>query len=105
MRCTYCRGDGHEGQEPCNRCGGSGEVAPLVNHYDMCLAADFADGTSLYVRDNEAGGQSYYSDEVGCGVLVWDTALVSARTVEAALAHAKQSEGKRSKGPVGRDSL
>lgn len=24
--CGYCRGDGHEGQESCNRCDGSGEI-------------------------------------------------------------------------------
>lgn len=27
--CLYCRGDGHEGQEPCNRCNGTGRVKVL----------------------------------------------------------------------------
>ena len=65
-----------------------------VNHYDMDLAGDFDDGTSLYVVDNEAGGRTYYSDEIGCGVLVWDTALVSRRTIEAALSYDATYEGR-----------
>lgn len=42
-------------------------------------------GGSLYVAKNEAGGYTYYSDEVGGGVVVWDTALVDASTLIAAL--------------------
>lgn len=82
-KCPYCRGEGHKGQQPCNRCDGSGKV----NHYDMALATDFPDGTSLYVQNNEAGGYTYYSDEIGCGVMVWDTALVSEKTILAAIEH------------------
>jgi len=40
---------------------------------------------SLYVEDNEAGGRTYYSDEVSPGVLVWDTALVNKSTLLTAI--------------------
>jgi hypothetical protein len=48
-------------------------------------------GCCLYWQENEVGGRRYFSDEIGCGVEVWDTALVdqstllTAMTVEAAL--------------------
>ena len=41
-------------------------------------------GCTLYWKQNEAGGRTYYSDEVG-EMLVWDTALVSRSTILAAL--------------------
>ncbi len=34
-------------------------------------------GNTLFVEDNEVGGKRYWSDEIGGGVLVWDTCLVS----------------------------
>lgn len=40
---------------------------------------------SLYWEENGAGGRSYYSDEIGGGVLVWDTTLVDRGTLLAAL--------------------
>lgn len=42
-------------------------------------------GCTLYVEDNAAGGRTYWSDEVGGGVLVWDTALVDQSTLLAAM--------------------
>lgn len=42
-------------------------------------------GCSLYWEENGAGGRSYYSDEIGGGVLVWDTSLVDRGTLLAAL--------------------
>ncbi len=41
----------------------------------MNKICDLPNGCSLYVEDNEAGGRIYYSDEIGSGILVWDTAL------------------------------
>lgn len=41
-------------------------------------------GYRLYVKDGEQG-REYWSDEVGGGVLVWQTALVSAETLQLAL--------------------
>lgn len=34
-------------------------------------------GNTLFVEDNGVGGKRYWSDEIGGGVLVWDTNLVS----------------------------
>ena len=42
-------------------------------------------GSNLYARKNEAGGRTYYSDEVGGSVVVWDTALVDESTLLAAM--------------------
>ncbi len=42
-------------------------------------------GSILWWEDNTAGGRTYYSDEVGCGVIVWDTCLTDKSTILAAL--------------------
>ena len=42
-------------------------------------------GCSLYFKENEAGGRTYYSDEVGGGVPIWDTALVDMSTLLAVM--------------------
>ena len=47
-------------------------------------------GNFLYVEDNEVGGRRYWSDEIGGGVLVWDTALVSKEMMEFALSFEEQ---------------
>lgn len=45
-------------------------------------------GSTLYWEENEVGGRTYYSDEVGLyGGIVWDTSLISKETLEAALIH------------------
>lgn len=46
---------------------------------------------SLYREENGVGGHRYWSDEVGGGVLVWDTSLVNRDTLLAAMA----AEGER----------
>lgn len=43
-------------------------------------------GAYLYRKPNEAGGYTYYSDEIGGGVIIWDTCLVSEGTLLAAMA-------------------
>ena len=43
-------------------------------------------GNRLYVEANEVGGHRYWSDEIGGGVVVWDTSLVSSEMVRLALA-------------------
>jgi hypothetical protein len=48
-------------------------------------------GNTLYVEDNEVGGHRYWSDEVGGGVVVWDTCLVSDEMVRLALDAEKAS--------------
>lgn len=42
-------------------------------------------GCSLFMKENEVGGRVYYSDEVGGGVGIWDTALVDKSTLLAAI--------------------
>lgn len=42
-------------------------------------------GDVLYRQENEVGGHTYWSGEVGGGVMVWDTSLVDSSTVLAAL--------------------
>ncbi len=49
------------------------------------VTCQLPNGCTLYWRVNEAGGRTYTSDEVGCGVEVWDTALVSSSTLIAAM--------------------
>jgi hypothetical protein len=38
-------------------------------------------GYQIFVEDNTVGGHTYWSDEVGNGVVVWDTSLVSKDTL------------------------
>lgn len=42
-------------------------------------------GCTLYWEPNEVGGRTYYTDEIPCGVTVWDTALIDESTMLAAL--------------------
>jgi hypothetical protein len=56
-----------------NKVGNKGREFPLAN------------GCTLFIKQNEAGGRTYISDEVPCGVEIWDTALVSQSTLIAAM--------------------
>lgn len=56
----------------------------------MKLVKEFDDGISLWVKPNEVGGRTYITDEIGCGVMVWDTALISERLLIAAMQHEKE---------------
>jgi hypothetical protein len=38
-------------------------------------------GCTLYVANNVAGGRTYFSDEIGGGVMVWDTCLVDTASI------------------------
>lgn len=42
-------------------------------------------GCTLYREPNAVGGHRYWSDEVGGGVMLWDTCLVDDSTLLAAL--------------------
>jgi hypothetical protein len=44
-----------------------------------------SNGCTLYWKDNGIGGRIYTSDEVGCGVHVWDTCIVDEDTLLAAI--------------------
>ncbi len=47
-------------------------------------------GYSLYRMPNEVGGYQYWSDEIGGGVLIWDTCLAAASDLRASLAIEEQ---------------
>jgi hypothetical protein len=46
---------------------------------------ELPNGCTLYWDDNVVGGRHYYSDEIACGVEVWNTALVEISTLLAAI--------------------
>jgi hypothetical protein len=52
-------------------------------------------GGHLYVAKNEAGGYTYYSDEIGGGVVVWDTCLVDEGTLLAGICVDKEERYKK----------
>lgn len=52
-------------------------------------------GHSIYRADNEVGGTRYWSDEIGGGVIVWDTCLVDIESLEAAIALEKFERSKK----------
>ena len=54
------------------------------------LVYGLPNGCTLYWYSNPAGGRAYYSDEIGGGVLVWDTSLVDEGTLLAAMAHERK---------------
>lgn len=47
-------------------------------------------GYTIFERDNGVGGKDYWSDEIGGGVMIWDTALASIESLEFAIAHEKK---------------
>jgi len=52
-------------------------------------------GSHIYRKDNAAGGHTYYSDEVGGGIVIWDTCLLAESTLLTAMAcehHRKYTE-------------
>lgn len=42
-------------------------------------------GSTLYREENGVGGHRYWSDEIGGGVMLWDTCLVDTSTLLAAI--------------------
>ena len=52
-------------------------------------------GCTLYWRENEAGGRTYYSDEVSPFTLVWDTALICESTLLAAIVQEQKLKFKK----------
>ena len=47
--------------------------------------SNLPNGCRLYWKTNEVGGRTYFSDEIGGGVYVWDTALVGDDTLLSAI--------------------
>lgn len=50
-------------------------------------AGDLPNGHRLFYRENEVGGRTYMTDECGCGVVIWDTAITDYHTLLAAIVH------------------
>lgn len=44
-------------------------------------------GYTIFVEDNEVGGQTYWSDEISGGVVVWDNCIVARESIEFVLAY------------------
>ena len=54
--------------------------------YDLEIGEkEITRGYTLFWKRNEAGGRTYYSDEIGGGVFVWDSCLVAPSTLLAAI--------------------
>lgn len=65
---------------------------------DLMKSLQMSNGYCLYWKDNEVGGRTYFSDEIGGGVFVWDTSLVYESTLKAAIAQeAKLNQKEKSK--------
>lgn len=61
---------------------------------DAKLICEMVNGYGLFVKDNEVGGRTYYSDEIGGGVVVWDTALVGEETLLTAMLEERRIQNK-----------
>ncbi len=55
----------------------------------MIEVAEDSRGNHLDVEPNWVGGHRYWSDDIGGGVMIWDTALGSIEMIELALAYEK----------------
>lgn len=52
--------------------------------------AEDSRGSRLYVETNGVGGHRYWSDDIGGGVMIWDTCLGSIEMLELAIRHEKK---------------
>lgn len=64
---------------------------PGMKHPQMTEVCRLPNGATLY-RSTDEVGHSYWSDEVGGGGLVWQTALVSDVTMLAAIVEERRRE-------------
>lgn len=48
-------------------------------------------GYTIFRQENGAGGHRYWSDEIGGGVVVWDTCLAGAPTIEWCIAYERKA--------------
>lgn len=55
-------------------------------------------GYTLFAEETEVGSTAYWSDEIGGGVLVWDTALACPETLRLALELEEQKHEAKSQG-------
>lgn len=110
--CPHCDfGSGQRGMDSCGKCRGTGSVFRVVNPkhpheswifpntkdgFEKAVAKkiklrNFREigtterGYTIFVEDNPVGGHTYWSDEIGGGVMVWDTCLVSLEALRLAI--------------------
>lgn len=57
----------------------------MVNTYSMEDLGCLPHGAHLFRKRNDAGGWTYYSDEISGGIEVWDTCIVNESTLLAAI--------------------
>lgn len=57
---------------------------------ELTTVCDLPNGYRLYVKPNGVGGRQYWSDEIGGGILVFDTSLHDTLTIITALTHEMQ---------------
>lgn len=55
--------------------------------------AELPNGTYIYRVSNGVGGHRYWSDAIGGGAMIWDTALASIEELEAAIEYEKEKNG------------
>lgn len=72
---------------------------------DLQLVGETERGYEVFREPNRVGGHTYWSTEVGNGVVVWDTSLVSRGTLQLALnledaRHAEEQSGKQTIPPT-----
>ncbi len=48
-------------------------------------------GYTIFEEPDEVGGKRYWSDEVGGGIMIWNTSLCSIESLEFVIAHVKKS--------------
>lgn len=53
---------------------------------------ELPNGCTLFRKPDEVGGFNYYSDEIGGGVHVWNTSLVSPQTLMTAIIEESRRE-------------
>lgn len=60
-------------------------IEPSLAAGPMIEVGETSRGYTLYRQTNGVGGYTYWSDEIGSGVMVWDTALVGLETLQLAI--------------------
>lgn len=71
------------------------ELQSLLFNKKAEFVCELPQGYFLYREPNEVGGYRYISDEIGGGVVVWDTCLVRSSTLLAAIVEEERRQHKK----------
>lgn len=63
---------------------------PELRPGEMKEVGKTKEGYTIFVQENGVGGHRYFSNEIGGGVFVWDTSLVSPESLLFAIENNKQ---------------